>query len=42
MALAKTLGRVVVALAGAPEADGVETAATPAEAVDLALQLLEM
>ena len=42
MALAKTLGRVVVALAGAPEADGVEAAATPAEAVDLALQLLEM
>lgn len=42
MAFAKTLGRVVVALAGAPEVDGVETAATPAEAVDLAMQLLKM
>lgn len=41
IALAKTLGRVVVALAGAPEVDGVETAASPAEAVELALQLLE-
>ena len=40
MALAKTLGRVVVALAGAPEADGVETSATPAEAVELALRLM--
>lgn len=41
IALAKTFGRVVVALAGAPEVDGVETAASPAEAVELALQLLE-
>src|SRR5688500_19455398 len=38
IALAKTVGRVVVTLAGAPEVDGVETAATPAEAVDLALR----
>ena len=37
---AKTLGRVVVALEGAPVVDGVETAATPAEVVDLALRLL--
>ena len=42
IALAKTLGRVVVALAGGQDVDGVETAETPAEAVDLALQLLEM
>ena len=42
MALAKTVGRVVVALEGAPEVDGVETAATPAEAVELALQRLEI
>ncbi len=42
ISLAKTLGRVVVALAGAPDVDGVETAATPAEAVDLALRLLEI
>jgi uncharacterized protein (TIGR00725 family) len=41
MALAKTVGRVVVALAGAPEVEGVETAATPAEAVDLALRFLD-
>ena len=42
IALAKTLGRVVVALAGGQDVEGVETAETPAEAVDLALQLLEM
>ncbi|MGI9085027.1 MAG: dethiobiotin synthetase [Aeromicrobium sp.] len=40
MALAKTLGRVVVALEGTPEVDGVETAATPAEAVEHALSRL--
>lgn len=42
IALAKTLGRVVVALAGGQDVEGVETAETPAEAVDLALQHLEM
>jgi uncharacterized protein (TIGR00725 family) len=41
IAFAKILGRRVVALAGAPEADGVERAATPAEAVELALRDLE-
>ena len=38
MALARRLGRPVVALAGAPAVDGVEVAATPREAVDLALR----
>lgn len=41
IAFARRLGRRVVALAGAPEVDGVETAATPAEAVELALRDLE-
>jgi len=40
MALALRLGRCVVALEGAPDVDGVERAATPAEAVDLALRHL--
>lgn len=40
MAFAKTLDRVVVALAGAPAVDGVEIASTPAEVVDLALERL--
>ena len=40
IALARTLGRPVVALHGAPEVQGVATAATPAEAVDLAMTLL--
>jgi uncharacterized protein (TIGR00725 family) len=38
MALALRLGRPVVALAGAPTVDGALAAATPAEAVDLALR----
>jgi len=38
MALALRLGRRVVALEGAPDVDGAERAATPAEAVDLALR----
>ena len=38
MALALRLGRVVVALAGAPEVEGALRAANPAEAVDLALR----
>jgi len=37
MAFAKVLGRPVVALAGAPALDGVEVAATPADAVEQAL-----
>jgi uncharacterized protein (TIGR00725 family) len=41
MALAKTVGRVVVALEGAPAMDGVDTAATPAEAVELALHRID-
>ena len=41
IAFARRLGRRVVALAGAPEVDGIETAATPAEAVELALRDLE-
>lgn len=40
MALARALGRPVVALQGAPDVRGVEAAATPAEAVALALRLL--
>jgi uncharacterized protein (TIGR00725 family) len=40
MALALRLGRRVVALEGAPDVDGAERAATPAEAVDLALRHL--
>lgn len=41
IAFARRLGRPVVALAGAPEVDGIETATTPAEAVALALRHLE-
>jgi uncharacterized protein (TIGR00725 family) len=41
IAFARRLGRPVVALAGAPEVDGIETATTPAEAVELALRHLE-
>jgi uncharacterized protein (TIGR00725 family) len=41
IAFARRLGRAVVALAGAPEVEGVPTAATPAEAVELALGHLE-
>ncbi|MDQ3670864.1 MAG: TIGR00725 family protein [Actinomycetota bacterium] len=41
MAFARRLGRRVVALAGAPEVEGIETATTPAEAVALALRDLE-
>lgn len=40
MALALRLGRTVVALAGAPEVEGTERAATAAEAVELALRHL--
>jgi uncharacterized protein (TIGR00725 family) len=40
MAFAKVLGRPVVALAGAPDLDGVSVAGTPAEAVELALAAL--
>jgi len=40
MALALRLGRRVVALEGAPAVDGVIVAATPAEAVELALRNL--
>lgn len=38
MALALRLGRVVVALAGAPDVEGALRAETPGEAVELALQ----
>ncbi|HXF97613.1 MAG TPA: hypothetical protein VNJ46_03255 [Gaiellaceae bacterium] len=38
MAFARLLGRRVVALAGAPCVEGVDVAATPAEAVELALR----
>jgi hypothetical protein len=41
IAFARRLGRAVVALAGAPEVEGIETAATPAEAVELALRHFE-
>jgi uncharacterized protein (TIGR00725 family) len=40
IAFAKLLGRPVVALAGAREVEGVERAATPAEAVERALAAL--
>jgi uncharacterized protein (TIGR00725 family) len=40
IAFARILGRPVVALAGAPDVDGVEHAATPAAAVELALRHL--
>lgn len=38
MAFARLLGRPVVALEGAPQVDGVPRAASPAEAVELALR----
>jgi uncharacterized protein (TIGR00725 family) len=38
IAFAKRLGRRVVALEGGPNVEGVETATTPAEAVELALR----
>jgi uncharacterized protein (TIGR00725 family) len=41
IAFATRLGRVVVALAGAPQVEGIATAGTPAEAVELALRDLE-
>ena len=41
IAFACRLGRTVVALAGAPEVEGIEIATTPAEAVALALRDLE-
>jgi uncharacterized protein (TIGR00725 family) len=41
IALARCLGRPVVALAGAPAVAGVEVVQTPRDAVDLALSLLE-
>ena len=40
IAFARRLGRPVVALEGAPMVEGIERAATPAEAVELALELL--
>jgi hypothetical protein len=40
IAFARILGRPVVALEGAPVVDGIERAATPADAVDLALRHL--
>lgn len=41
IALARRLGRPVVALEGAPLVEGVERAGSPAEAVELALRHLE-
>jgi uncharacterized protein (TIGR00725 family) len=41
IAFARRLGRPVVALAGAPEVEGVQTAESPAEAVELALRHLQ-
>ena len=41
MAFARRLGRPVVALAGAPEVEGVELASSPAEAVAAALRHFE-
>lgn len=41
IAFARRLGRPVVALAGAPEVEGIEIAASPAEAVEAALRHLE-
>lgn len=41
IAFARRLGRQVVALAGAPEVEGIEIAASPAEAVEAALRHLE-
>jgi uncharacterized protein (TIGR00725 family) len=41
IAFARRLGRVVVALEGAPAVEGIEVASSPAEAVELALRHLE-
>jgi uncharacterized protein (TIGR00725 family) len=41
IAFARRLGRTVVALSGAPAVEGIEIAATPAEAVEAALRDLE-
>ena len=41
IAFARRLGRRVVALAGAPEVEGIAVASSPAEAVELALRDLE-
>jgi uncharacterized protein (TIGR00725 family) len=41
IAFARRLGRPVVALAGAPDVQGIEIAASPQEAVDAALRHLE-
>lgn len=41
ISFARVLGRPVVAIRGAPRADGVEIAETPAEAVELVLRHLE-
>jgi predicted Rossmann-fold nucleotide-binding protein len=41
IAFARALGRVVIALDGAPVVEGLRTAATPAEAVELALAGIE-
>jgi uncharacterized protein (TIGR00725 family) len=41
IALARALGRPVVVLEGSPVVEGVEAAASPAEAVELALRHLE-
>jgi uncharacterized protein (TIGR00725 family) len=41
IAFARRLGRVVVALEGAPAVEGIDVASTPAEAVELALRDLE-
>jgi uncharacterized protein (TIGR00725 family) len=41
IAFARRLGRVVVALAGAPAVEGIDVASSPAEAVELALRHLE-
>jgi hypothetical protein len=41
MALARRLGRPVVALAGAPEVEGIELASSPAEVVAAALRHFE-
>ena len=40
IAFARRLGRPVVALEGAPVVEGIDRAATPADAVELALELL--
>jgi uncharacterized protein (TIGR00725 family) len=41
IAFARRLGRTVVALSGAPAVEGIEIAATPADAVEAALRHLE-